>query len=229
MVTLDVHVHSQRWADNRNGLTSPVKVMPGNVVDMMGHLPWIASMLRSRRRTFGTMAAEVPEAKNVLQLAAWINEQLSPSIDEETVRWVRGLWKRKLVLKGIMGVDDAKLAVDLGADAIVVSNHGGRQLDSAPSTISVLPEIARAVGDRVEVLFDGGVRGGFDIVKAMGRGAHGCLSGRAWMYGLAAHGGKGVTTALTRMRQELLDCMALSGVTDIRQLPDGLVTPQPIL
>jgi L-lactate dehydrogenase (cytochrome) len=142
---------------------------------------------------------------------------------------VRSLWKRKLILKGILNVDDAKMAVDLGADAIVVSNHGGRQLDSAASTISVLPQIARAVGDRIEVLFDGGIRTGFDVVKAMGRGAHGCLSGRAWLYGLAADGGKGVTCALSLIGQELRDCMALSGLTDLREIPPGVITAQPAL
>lgn len=226
VMTLDVHVHSQRWADNRNGLTSPIRVTPANVLNTIGHLPWVIRMLANQRWTFGTMQVEHLEARNVLALAAWVNANLAASIDAETVRWVRSLWKRKLILKGIMGSDDAKRAVDLGADAIVVSNHGGRQLDSAPSTISVLPEVARAVGGQVEVLFDGGIRTGFDIVKAMGRGAHGCLSGRAWTYGLAAQGGKGVTRALTLLRQEILDCMALAGVRDINDMPAGLVTGQ---
>ncbi len=148
VMTLDVHVHSQRWRDNRNGLTSPIRVTPSNVLDVLGHLPWLVRMLASRRRTFATMQAEHPEARNVLELAAWVNANLDASINVQTIRLVRSLWPRKFVLKGIMGVDDGKRAVDLGADAIVVSNHGGRQLDSAPSTISVLPEIARAVGDR---------------------------------------------------------------------------------
>ncbi len=229
LMTLDVHVHSQRWADNRNGLVAPLHIMPSNTLNIAGHLPWLANMLRSRRHTFGTMAKEHPEAWNVIQLAEWVNSHLDSSIDQDTIRWVRERWPRKLVLKGIMTVDDAKRAVDLGADAIVVSNHGGRQLDSAPSTISVLPEIARAVGDRVEVLWDGGVRSGFDIVKAMGRGAHGCLSGRAWMYGLSWRGRKGVTKALEILNSELKDCMALCGFTDMREVPADLVTPQPAL
>lgn len=229
VMTLDVHVHSQRWADNRNGLLAPPHVMPGNTFDMLEHLPWIARMLRSRHATFGTMAPEHPEAWNVIQLAEWINSRLNSAIDEDTIKWVRSLWPRKLVLKGIMRVDDAKRAVDLGADAIIVSNHGGRQLDSSPSTIAVLPDIARAVGDQVEVLWDSGLRNGFDILKAMGRGAHGCLSGRAWLYGLAWRGGKGVTKALDIISGELKDGMALSGVTDIRSIPEGLVTPQPSL
>ena len=226
VMTLDVHVHSQRWRDTRNGLTSPIRVTPAGVVDVALHLPWLLHMLGSRRRTFATMQVEHPEARNVLELAAWVNANLSPSIDVETIRWVRSLWPRKLVLKGILTVEDARRAVDLGADAIIVSNHGGRQLDSAPSTISVLPAIAAAVGNKIEVLFDGGIMTGFDIVKALGQGAHGCLSGRAWAWGLAAGGGNGVTRALTLIRQELLDCMALSGVPDIADLPAGLVTRQ---
>lgn len=229
VMTLDVHVHSQRWADDRNGLVAPPRVTPSNSFNMLEHLPWIARMLHSRHATFGTMAPEHPEAWNVIQLAEWIDAHLNHAIDEGTIRWVRARWPRKFVLKGILRVDDAKRAVDLGADAIIVSNHGGRQLDSAPSTISVLPEIARAVGDHIEVLWDSGLRSGFDIVKALGRGAHGCLSGRAWLYGLAWRGREGVTKALDIIDGELRDCMALSGFTDINALPEGLVGRQTAL
>lgn len=229
VMTLDVHVHSERWADNRNGLVAPPHVMLSNVLDTARHTPWLLHMLASRRRTFANMASEHPQAHNVIALAEWINANLDNSIDQDTIAWVRRLWPRKLILKGIMRVDDARRAVDLGADAIIVSNHGGRQLDSAPSTISVLPEIARAVGDQIEVFWDGGLRTGFDIVKAMGRGAHGCLSGRAWVYGLAWGGGRGVRKALDIIGQELRDCMSLTGVTDVRAIPEGIVTPQPPL
>ncbi|MCA1654764.1 MAG: alpha-hydroxy-acid oxidizing protein, partial [Sphingomonadales bacterium] len=223
VMTLDVHVHSQRWADIRNGLTAPLRVTPANMFDMARHLPWVIRMLASRRRTFATMQAEHPQAKNVLQLAKWVNDNLDASIDAETIRWVRSQWKRKFILKGILTVEDARRAVDLGADAIVVSNHGGRQLDGAPSTISVLPAISRAVGAEVEVLWDSGLLTGFDMVKAMALGAHGCLGGRAWVYGLAAHGGEGVTRALQLVHQELLDCMALTGTSDITDLASSLV------
>ena len=229
VMTLDVHVHSQRWADNRNGLVAPLKVMPSNVANMALHIPWIVHMLASKNRTFANLQPEHPEAKWVIPLAEWVNENLDESINEETIAWVRSLWPRKLILKGIMRVDDARRAVDLGADAIIVSNHGGRQLDSAPSTISVLPEIARAVGDQVEVFWDGGLRSGFDMVKAMGRGAHACLGGRAWMYGLAWRGQKGVTKALDILHQELKDCMSLGGFTDIKAIPEGTVSAQPAL
>ena len=229
VMTLDVHVHSQRWADNRNGLVAPLHIMPSNVANVAMHLPWAVRMLASKSQTFANMAPEHPEAKWVIPLAEWVNTNLDASIDEQTIAWVRSLWPRKFILKGIMRVDDAKRAVDLGADAIIVSNHGGRQLDSAPSTISVLPEIARAVGDQIEVFWDGGLRNGFDMVKAMGRGAKACLSGRAWMYGLAYRGGKGVTKALDILQGELKDCMSLGGFTDVTHIPEGTVTPQPPL
>ena len=229
VMTLDVHVHSQRWADNRNGLQAPVHVMPSNTVDVALHAPWLFHMLLSKRKTFANMAPEHPEAKWVIPLAEWVNNNLDNSINDQTIAGVRKQWPRKLILKGVMRVDDAKRAVDLGADAIIVSNHGGRQLDSTPSTIAVLPEIARAVGDQIEVFWDSGLRNGFDIVKAMGRGAHACLSGRAWVYGLAWRGGKGVTKALEILDGELKDCMSLSGSTDVRRLADGLITAQPAL
>ena len=229
VMTLDVHVHSQRWADNRNGLVAPLNIMPSNVANLAMHLPWAVRMLASKSQTFGNMQTEHSEAKWVIPLAIWVNTNLDASIDDKTIAWVRSLWPRKLILKGIMRVDDARRAVDLGADAIIVSNHGGRQLDSTPSSIAVLPEIARAVGDQIEVLWDGGLRSGFDIVKAMGRGAHGTLSGRAWMYGLAAQGGKGVTKSLEIILGELKDCMSLGGFTDIRHIPEGFVTAQPAL
>ena len=229
VMTLDVHVHSQRWADNRNGLVAPLHIMPSNVANVALHLPWAVHMLASKSQTFANMAPEHPQAKWVMPLAEWVNDGLDNSIDTQTIAWVRSLWPRKLILKGIMRVDDARRAVDLGADAIIVSNHGGRQLDSAPSTISVLPEIARAVGDQVEVFWDGGLRSGFDIVKAMGRGAKSCLSGRAWMYGLAAQGGKGVTKALNIIDQELKDCLSLGGFTDVKAIPEGTVSAQPAL
>ena len=229
VMTLDVHVHSQRWADNRNGLVAPLQIMPSNALNVALHTPWLVHMLASRHKTFANMAPEHPQAKWVIPLAEWVNANLSAAIDEDEIKWVRAQWPRKLILKGIMRVDDARRAVDLGADAIIVSNHGGRQLDSTPSTIAVLPEIARAVGDQIEVFWDSGLRNGFDIVKAMGRGAHACLSGRAWVYGLAWKGGKGVTKALDIIHGELKDCMSLGGFTDIRAIPEGTVSAQPAL
>jgi L-lactate dehydrogenase (cytochrome) len=227
VLTLDLHVQGKRWADAKNGLSVPPKLTLTNGVDVLRHGGWLLSMARSRRRTFGNLQGEVKQAKNLSALSQWIEAQFDPSFDEETVRWVRRTWKRKLILKGIMHVDDARRAADLGADAIVVSNHGGRQLDGAPSSISVLPDIAGVVRDRIEVLFDGGIRTGFDIVKALGRGAHACLSGRGCLYGLAAQGREGVSCALRLFEEELNDCMILAGLGDVRDVPTGVVTPAP--
>jgi L-lactate dehydrogenase (cytochrome) len=229
VLTLDLHVQGKRWADAKNGLSVPPRLTLANTLDLLGHPAWLIGMARSKRRTFGNLEGEVKQAGNLSALSQWIESQFDPSFDQETVRWVRRLWPRKLILKGIMHADDARLAVDLGADAIVVSNHGGRQLDGAPSSISVLPEIAQAVGDRIEVFFDGGIRTGFDIVKGIGRGAHACLTGRGALYGLAAKGGWGVDCALRLFESELNDCMALAGLTDVRDIPPGVVTPAPPL
>jgi L-lactate dehydrogenase (cytochrome) len=227
VLTLDLHVQGKRWADAKNGLSVPPKITPGNALDVLRHLGWIVRMSASKRRTFGNLQDEVKQAKHLSALTQWIEAQFDPAFDAETVRWVRQRWKRRLILKGIMHVDDARAALDLGADALIVSNHGGRQLDGAPSTISVLPQIAEAVGDRIEVFFDGGVRTGFDILKAMGRGAHACLTGRGYLYGLAADGQAGVACALKLLEDELNDAMILTGITDIARVPPGVVTAEP--
>ena len=229
VLTLDLHVQGRRWADAKNGLSVPPKLTLSNTVDLLTHMRWLLGMAKSRRRTFGNLEGEVEQAGDVSALSEWVEAQFDPSFDLDTVKWVRGLWDRKLILKGVMHADDARMAVDVGADAIVVSNHGGRQLDSAPSSISVLPEIARAVGGEIEVYFDGGIRTGGDIVKALGRGARACLTGRAALYGLAAGGADGVSCALKLLQQELDDCMALAGLDDVVGIPDGVVTPQPAL
>jgi L-lactate dehydrogenase (cytochrome) len=229
VLTLDLHVQGKRWADAKNGLSVPPRLTLANSMDILSHPRWLLGMAKSRRRTFGNLEGEVRQAGRLSALTQWIEDQFDPSFNLDTVRWVRKLWDRKLVLKGIMHVDDAKLAIDVGADAIIVSNHGGRQLDGAPSSISVLPEIADAVRNRIEVFFDGGIRTGGDIVKALGYGAHACLSGRALLYGLAADGREGVLCALKLLRDELSDCMALTGLPDVREIGDGVVTPQPEL
>jgi L-lactate dehydrogenase (cytochrome) len=224
VLTLDLHVQGKRWADAKNGLSVPPRLTLASTADFLGHPRWLFSMVRSKRRTFGNLENEVSQGKNVSALSEWIESQFDPSFDEQTVSWIRDLWPRKLILKGIMHIDDAKRAIDLGADAIIVSNHGGRQLDGAPSSISVLPEIAEAVRDRIEVFFDGGIRTGFDIVKALGLGAHACLTGRGYLYGLAAKGAWGVDCALRLLEGELNDCMALTGLTDVGDIPPGAVT-----
>lgn len=229
ILTLDLHVQGKRWADAKNGLSVPPKLTLHNMLDIGTHPGWLLSMARSRRRTFGNLEQEVQQAPSVTALSEWVESQFDPSFDLDTIKWVRRLWDRKLILKGIMHPDDARLAVDVGADAIIVSNHGGRQLDGAPSSISVLPAIADAVQDRIEVLFDGGIRTGSDIVKALGRGAHACLSGRACLYGLAAQGKEGVLCALNIFEQEMKDCMALVGIRDLCSIDRGVVTAQPAI
>ena len=229
VLTLDLHVQGKRWADARNGLSIPPKLTFSNTMDMVKHPRWLMNMARSKHHTFGNLEHEVKQAKNVSALSEWVESQFDPSFDFNTVKWVRKMWDRKLILKGIMHPDDARLAIDAGADAIIVSNHGGRQLDGAPSSISVLPGIADAVNGQVEVFFDGGIRTGGDIVKALGRGAVSCLSGRACLYGLAANGEEGVLCALQLLEQEMKDCMALLGVNDVRQIDRSMVTAQPPL
>ena len=229
VLTIDLHVQGKRWADQKDGLGVPPQLTPKNIYDMLTHPRWLFSMIHSKRHNFGNLEQEIEAGKSVDSLSKWISEQFDPSFDVETVRWVRKQWPRKLILKGVMHPDDARTALDVGADAIIVSNHGGRQLDSAPSSISVLPLIADAVGGRIEVLFDGGIRTGSDIVKAIGLGAQACLSGRACLYGLAAKGYDGVTCALQMLEQELQDCMILTGLASVAGIPPGVVTVQPPL
>jgi L-lactate dehydrogenase (cytochrome) len=229
VLTIDLHVQGKRWADEKEGLGVPPRLTPKNVLEMLTHPRWLAGMAGSKRHNFGNLEHEIEAGHSVGSLSKWIEEQFDPTFDLETVRWVRRQWPRKLILKGVMHPDDARAALDIGADAIIVSNHGGRQLDGAPSSISVLPQIAEAVGSRIEVLFDGGIRTGGDIVKALGLGAHACLSGRACLYGLAAKGRDGVHCALELFEQELQDCMMLAGLSSVSEVPPGVVTAQPPL
>jgi L-lactate dehydrogenase (cytochrome) len=229
VLTIDLHTQGKRWADEKEGLGVPPRLTPRNLMEMVTHPRWLVSMAGSKRHTFGNFVGEIDQAGSVGSLSEWIEQQFDPTFDLDTVRWVRKLWPRKLILKGVMHPDDARSAVDIGADAIIVSNHGGRQLDSAPSSISVLPQIVDAVGSRIEVLFDGGIRTGSDIVKAMGLGAHACLTGRGALYGLATDGKDGVLCALKLFEQELHDCMLLSGLDKVTDIPPGVVTAQPPL
>lgn len=229
VLTIDLHTQGKRWADEKEGLGVPPRLTPTNVFEMVTHPRWLVGMAGSKRHTFGNFVGEFKEADSIGSLSEWIGQQFDPTFDIETVKWVRSLWKRKLILKGVMHPDDAHSAVDIGADAIIVSNHGGRQLDSSPSSISVLPQIVDAVGGKIEVLFDGGIRTGSDIVKAMGLGAHACLTGRGALYGLAANGKDGVLCALDLLEKELHDCMLLTGIDDVSRIEPGVVTAQPPL
>lgn len=221
VMTLDLHVRSQRHRETKHGLSIPPKLTPSNMADVALHPAWAFPMLRSRRFCFGNLI-DVAGA-DVFKQSEWLKDQFDPTIDPGVIAWVRDRWPGKFVLKSVLHPDDARTAVELGADAIVVSNHGGRQMDGGSSTISALPAIAEAVGDRTEVYWDGGLRSGVDMLKALGLGARACLSGRAYLYGLAAGGEAGVSQALCLLRQELDDALALGGLTDVQAIPADAV------
>ena len=180
MLTVDLQVLGQRHRDIKNGMTVPPEIRLSNVIDIATKPAWAFSMLKSKSKTFGNLAGHVKGMEDVTSLAHWTNDQFDPALNWKDVEWIKNIWPGKLIIKGILDVDDAKTAVKLGADAIVVSNHGGRQLDGAPSSISALPAIAQAVGSDTEVLFDGGIRTGADMLRALALGARACLIGRAY-------------------------------------------------
>ncbi|SMH39524.1 alpha-hydroxy acid oxidase [Azospirillum agricola] len=222
VLTLDLQIQGQRHKDLKNGLSTPPKPTLRNLLDLATKPRWCLGMLRTKRRSFGNIVGHVDGVTDVSSLAGWVSQQFDPTLSWEDVRWLRTIWTGKLIVKGIMDSDDARAAVESGADAVVVSNHGGRQLDGAPSTIAVLPDIAEAVGRRVEVLFDSGVRSGQDVLKAVALGAKGVLIGRSFLYGLGAMGEAGVTRCLEILHRELDLTMGLCGVTDI-QAVDGAI------
>jgi L-lactate dehydrogenase (cytochrome) len=215
-VTVDLPMRGQRHADIKNGLTVPPRLTVRNAIDIATKPAWLIKVLLGRRKTFGNVEAYLKGRVGLEKAGAWSNQNFDRSLNWRDIDWVRGLWPGKLVLKGILDVEDARTAASAGVDAIVVSNHGGRQLDGAHATIRVLPEIAAAVGDRIEVLFDGGIRSGQDVLKALASGARGCLIGRACLYGLAAGGEAGVRQALELIRAELEVALTLTGVRDVR-------------
>jgi L-lactate dehydrogenase (cytochrome) len=223
VLTVDLQVIGQRHADIKNGMTVPPEIRLKNVIDIATKPAWALAVLRGKRKTFGNIAGHYPGMESVTVLSKWIAEQFDPTLSWKDVEWIKSLWPGKLVLKGILDVEDARIAAKTGAAAIVVSNHGGRQLDGAPSSISVLPAIAEAVGSDIEVMFDGGIRSGQDIARALALGARSCLSGRAYIYGLGAGGQAGVTRAIEIMRNELDTTMALMGVTRIADINRGVI------
>jgi L-lactate dehydrogenase (cytochrome) len=218
MPTLDLQILGQRHCDIKNGLTVPPKVTLANLVDVATKPAWALSILKGRRKTFGNLAGHVKGMEGVISLAQWTARQFDPTMDWKTVEWIRGLWPGKLILKGILDPEDAKIAAECGASAIIVSNHGGRQLDGAPSSISALPKIAEAVGDKIEVLFDGGIRSGQDVLRALALGARACVIGRAYIYGLGAGGEAGVARAIEIIKNELDVSMALTGTKSVREV-----------
>lgn len=217
-VTVDVPTRGQRHADMRNGLKVPPKLTARNAFDIVTKPRWAASVLMGKRKTFGNIDPYIKGKGKISKSGAWINDNIDASLSWDDIAWMRKIWPGKLVLKGILDADDARKAADLGVDAIVVSNHGGRQLDGVPATITVLPRIADAVRDRLEILFDGGIRSGQDVLKALALGAHGCLIGRAYLYGLSAMGQEGVTKAIALIEDELRASMAFTGVKSIGEI-----------
>jgi len=219
VLTVDLQILGQRHRDIKNGMTVPPEWRIRNIIDMATKPAWLLSVARAKRRTFGNLAGYVRgQGEDVNSLSIWISGQFDATLNWKDVEWIASLWPGKLILKGILDADDAHKAANTGAAAIIVSNHGGRQLDGAPSSISVLPRIVDAVGSSVEVLFDGGVRSGQDIMRAVALGARACLSGRAFIYGLGAGGQAGVATAIEIMRKELDVSMALTGINSIAEI-----------
>ena len=225
VLTLDLQVIGQRHKDLKNGLTAPPRPTLRNILNLLTKPRWCLGMAGTKRRSFGNLVGHVKGVSDMSSLAAWTNEQFDPRLSWPDVEWVKRQWGGKLILKGIMDVEDAKLAVASGADAIIVSNHGGRQLDGADSSIHALPAIVDAVGSRIEVHLDGGIRSGQDVLKAWALGARGTYIGRAMVYGLGAMGEAGVTKALEIIHKELDVTMAFCGHTDIRNVDRSILLP----
>jgi L-lactate dehydrogenase (cytochrome) len=218
MLTVDLQVLGQRHCDVRNGLTVPPEIKIRNLIDIASKPAWAWSILKGKRKTFGNLAGHVQGMENINSLAQWTASQFDPTLSWKDVEWVKSQWPGKLILKGILDVEDARIAVSSGADAISVSNHGGRQLDGAPSAISALPRVVDAVGSEIEVMFDSGVRTGSDIMRALALGARSCIIGRPYIYGLGAGGQAGVAHAIGILQKELDVTMALCGVKSIAEI-----------
>ena len=225
VLTLDLQVLGQRHKDLKNGLTAPPKPTLANILNLMLKPRWCLGMARTRRHGFGNLIGHAKGVSDMTSLGAWTREQFDPQLDWNDVEWIKKRWGGKLILKGIMDAQDARLAADSGADAMVVSNHGGRQLDGAPSSIHALPEIADAVGSRIEVWMDGGIRSGQDVLKAWALGARGTMIGRAFLYGLGAMGEAGVTKCLDIIQKELDVTMAFCGHTKIGTVDRNILLP----
>jgi L-lactate dehydrogenase (cytochrome) len=223
VVTVDLQVIGQRHQDIKNGMTVPPEWSLSKLVDFATKPAWVSGVLRGKRRTFGNLAGHLKVSEDITSLSTWINSQFDTSLSWKDLDWIRSIWPGKLVLKGILDVEDAELAAKTGAQAIVVSNHGGRQLDGAPSSIEVLPEIVDAVGSQMEIMFDGGIRTGMDVVRALALGAKSCMIGRAYAYGLGAGGQEGVAKALDILSKEMLTTMGLCGVNTVAEIDDRLL------
>jgi L-lactate dehydrogenase (cytochrome) len=223
VLTLDLQVQGQRHQDLKNGLAVPPRLTLGTFCDVITTPAWAMNVLRGKRKSFGNLEGRIPNADSLTTLSHWIAGQFDPTLSWKDVEWVKKAWGGKIILKGILDAEDAKIAASTGVEALVVSNHGGRQLDGAASSIRALPEIVDAIGDRMEVLFDGGIRSGQDLLKALALGAKGALIGRAYAYGLGAMGEKGVARALEIIRNELDVSMALCGLRDVKDASPSIL------
>jgi L-lactate dehydrogenase (cytochrome) len=226
VLTLDLTVQGVRRRDVKNGLTVPPRLTLNNALNMASKPGWLLGMLTAKRRHFGNLAERIKGTGGLLTLAQWTATQFDASITWKDIAWLRERWQGKLIVKGILDAEDARAACDAGVDALIVSNHGGRQLDGAPASITVLPEVVQAVAGRTEVLFDGGIRCGQDVLKALALGARACLIGKSFLYALAAGGETGVTQALQILRGELDVSMALAGCTDVQQVSADILRPR---
>ena len=225
VITLDLQILGQRHKDLKNGLSAPPKLTLANMINIATKPRWALGMLGTPRRQFGNIVGHVKGVENMGSLSSWTSQQFDPRLNWGDVEWIKKRWGGKIILKGIQDAEDARLAVDSGADALIVSNHGGRQLDGAQSSIEALPAIVSAVGQQIEVHMDGGIRSGQDVLKARALGAQGTYIGRAYIYGLGALGEAGVTKSLEIIRKELDTTMALCGRTDIDTIDKSILLP----
>src|ERR1700761_450024 len=223
VLTVDLQVIGQRHQDIKNGMTIPPEWSLAKLIDFATKPAWVAGVMRGKRRTFGNIVGHIKGTDDLIKLSEWTASQFDTSLNWKDIDWIRSIWPGKLILKGILDVEDAEEAAKTGAQALVVSNHGGRQLDGAPSSIAALPEIVDAIGDKMEVMFDGGIRSGQDVVRAIAHGAKSCMIGRAYVHGLGAYGGPGVTKAIDIIRAEMLTTMGLCGVNTIAEIDDHVL------
>jgi L-lactate dehydrogenase (cytochrome) len=223
VLTVDLQVIGQRHQDIKNGMTVPPEWSLSKLIDFASKPTWVAGVLRGKRRSFGNIVGHVKGTEDLTKLSEWTASQFDTTLNWKDIDWIRSIWPGKLILKGILDVEDAEIAAKSGAQAIVVSNHGGRQLDGAPSSIEALPEIADAVGSQMEIMFDSGIRTGMDIMRALALGAKSCMIGRAYAYGLGAAGQEGVAKAIDLLAKELTTTMGLCGVNKISEIDDRVL------
>jgi len=223
VLTVDLQVIGQRHQDIKNGMSVPPEWSLSKLLDFASKPSWVAGVLRGKRRSFGNIVGHVKGTEDLNRLAEWTASQFDTSLNWKDLDWIRSIWPGKLILKGILDVEDAELAAKTGAQAIVVSNHGGRQLDGAPSSIEVLPEIVDSIGSQIEIMFDGGIRTGMDVVRALALGAKSCMIGRAYAYGLGAGGEAGVAKAIDILAREMLTTMGLCGVNTVAEINDDVL------